>query len=204
MLFKIYSKNTAYKDILKVVKIIEDGGVVIIPTDSVYAIACDIRKSKAIDKIARIKGVKPEKAEFSFIFENLSSVSEYTKPFHNDIFKLLRRNLPGPFTFILDANSKVPKIFKNNKKTLGVRIPDNSIALQIVKALGNPLLVTSVHDSDDVIEYTTDPSLIHERYDNLVDMVIDGGYGNNEASTVIDCTGDEIEIVRHGEKDLIM
>jgi tRNA threonylcarbamoyl adenosine modification protein (Sua5/YciO/YrdC/YwlC family) len=204
MLFKIYSENTAYKDVLKVARILEDGGLVIIPTDSVYAIACDSRKPKAIDKIARIKGVKPEKAEFSFIFDSLSTVAEYTKPFHNDIFKLMKRNLPGPFTFILEANNKVPKIFKNNKKTLGVRIPDNKITLQIVSALKSPLMVTSVHDEDDVIEYTTDPSLIHEKYDLLVDMVIDGGYGNNEASTVVDCTGVGIEIIRQGEMELII
>ncbi len=204
MLFKIYEKNTAYKDILKVVKIIEDGGVVVIPTDSVYAIACDIRKPKAIDKIARIKGVKPEKAKFSFIFSSLSSIAEYTKPMPNDIFKLLKKNLPGPFTFILHANNKIPKIFKNNKKTLGVRIPNNSIALQIVEALGSPLIVTSVHDDDEVLEYTTDPSLIYERYENSVDMVIDAGYGNNEASTVVDCTSGKIEILREGVEELIV
>jgi len=204
MLFKIYEKDTAYKDILKVVKIIEDGGIVVIPTDSVYAIACDIRKPKAIDKIARLKGVKPEKAEFSFIFSDISSVAEYTKPMPNDIFKLLKKNLPGPFTFILHANNKIPKIFKNNKKTLGVRIPNNGIALQIVEALGSPLIVTSVHDDDNVIEYTTDPSLIYEKYENSVDMVIDAGYGNNKASTVVDCTLGEIEILREGVEELIV
>lgn len=204
MLFKIYETNTAEKDILKVARILEDGGLVIIPTDSVYAIACDVRRPKAIDKIARLKGLKPEKADFSLIFEDLSSIAEYTKPLHNYTFKLMKRNLPGPFTFILEANNKIPKIFKNNKKTLGVRIPDNSIALQIVKALKSPLVVTSVHDDDLVLEYTTDPSLIHEKYQNLVDMVIDGGCGNNEASCIIDCTGDEFKILREGIRELIV
>lgn len=203
MLFKIYETNTAEKDILKVARILEDGGVVIIPTDSVYAIACDMRRPKAIDKIARLKGLKPEKADFSLIFEDLSSIAEYTKPFPNDTFKLMKRNLPGPFTFILDANNKIPKLFRSSKKTLGVRIPDNSIALQIVRALRSPLVVTSVHDDDLVIEYTTDPSLIHEKYENLVDMVIDGGYGTNEASCIVDCTGDEFVILREGIRELL-
>ena len=202
MLLKIYPDNPSEREIRFVTEEIENGGVVIIPTDSVYGFACDIKKPRAIEKIARIKGLKPEKADFSFVFYDLSSISEYTKPINNEVFKLLRKNLPGSFTFILNANSKIQKIFKNKKKTLGVRIPDNEIARGIVKELGNPIIISSVHDEDEIIEYTTDPSLIHERYENLVDLVIDGGYGNNEASTIVDCTGAEFEIIREGVKEL--
>jgi tRNA threonylcarbamoyl adenosine modification protein (Sua5/YciO/YrdC/YwlC family) len=198
MLLKIYPDNPSEKQLQIVVETLRNGGVVIIPTDSVYAFVCDITKSRAIERIARFKGIKPEKADFSFIFYDLSNISEYVKQISNESFKVMRKNLPGPFTFILHANNKIPKIFHNNKKTLGVRVPDNNIPREIVRLLGNPIMSSSVHDDDEILEYTTDPSLIHERYENQVEMVIDGGYGNNKASAVIDCTGNSIEIIREG------
>ena len=202
MLLKIYPDNPAEKYIREVAEVLKKGGVIIIPTDSVYGIACNIYSPKAIEKVARLKGLKAEKADFSFLFNDLSEISEYTRPMGNDIFKVMRKNLPGPFTFILRANNKIPKLFRNKKKTLGVRIPDNNIVKEIIKELGNPILTSSVIDDDDVIEYTTDPSLIHDKYENLVDIVIDGGYGNTEASTVIDASENEIDIIRQGVKEL--
>ena len=204
MLIKIYPDNPAEKYIRQIAETMKNGGVVIIPTDSVYAIACDINRPKAIEKVAQLKGLKVDKADFSFLFNKLSTISEYTKPIHNDVFKLMKKNLPGPFTFILDANNKIPKLFKNKKKTLGVRIPDNDIVHEIIKEIGNPILSSSVIDEDDIVEYTTDPSLIHDRFKDLVDFVIDGGYGNNEASTVVNCTGGDIEIIREGVKEIRM
>jgi len=198
MLIKIYPDKPSEQQLQIVVETLRNGGVAIIPTDSVYAFVCDITKSRAIERIARFKGIKPEKAEFSFLFYDLSNISEYVKQISNESFKVMRKNLPGPFTFILHANNKIPKIFHNNKKTLGVRVPDNNIPREIVRLLGNPILSSSVHDDDEILEYTTDPSLIHERYENQVEIVIDGGYGNNQASAVIDCTGNTIEIIREG------
>jgi tRNA threonylcarbamoyl adenosine modification protein (Sua5/YciO/YrdC/YwlC family) len=198
MLIKIYPENPSEKQLQIVVDVLRNGGVVIIPTDSVYAFVCDINKARAIERIARLKGIKPEKADFSFLFYDLSNISEYVKQISNEAFKMIRKNLPGPFTFILHANNKIPKIFHNSKKTLGVRVPNNSIPREIVRLLGNPILSSSVHDYDEILEYTTDPSLIHERYENQIDLVVDGGFGNNEASAVIDCTGDTIEIIRNG------
>jgi len=203
MILKLYEDNPSDIYIRKTVETLEDGGVVIIPTDSVYAIVCNINRPKAIDRVAQIKGTKIEKADFSFIFNDLSGLSEYTMPMSNDVFKVLKRNLPGPFTFILDANTKIPKIFKNKKKTLGIRIPNNNICRKIVEVLGNPLMCTSVLDVDEIIEYTTDPSLIYDNYKNIVDLIIDGGYGNNTASTVVDCTNDKISILRQGEFELL-
>ena len=198
MLIRIHPDNPDHRQILKVVEVLNQGGVIIYPTDTVYGIGCDISKARAIERIARIKGIRPEKSNFSFICYDLSHLSLYTKHIDNSIFKLIKRNLPGPFTFILEANSNVPKIFKNKKKTVGVRIPDHNIPLEIVRELGNPILTTSLHDTDLIIDYTTDPELIHENMGHLVDMVIDGGYGNNVPSTVVDCTGYPFEIVREG------
>ncbi len=203
MLIKIFPDLPAEEQIRKVAYVIANGGVVIIPTDSVYGIACSIRKPKAVERVARLKKMKLKNADFSFMFNDLSMVSEYAKPLSNQTFKLIKKNTPGAFTFIVEANNKVSKIFKNNKKTLGVRIPDNSIVRALVKELGHPLLTSSVIDEDDITEYTTDPSLIYERFGNQVDMVIDGGYGNNEASTLVDCTGNKIEIIREGVQELI-
>lgn len=198
MLLKIYPENPNPKHINRVVDVLKSGGVIIYPTDTVYGIGCDIYNQKAVERVARLKGKNPEDADFSFIVSDLSHLAEYTKMVDNSVFKLMKKNLPGPFTFILHASSKVPKIFKNKKKTIGLRIPDNPVLQEIVNQLGNPILTTSIHDDDDVLEYTTDPELIHEKYQELVDIVIDGGYGNNQASTVIDCTGDEPEMVRQG------
>jgi tRNA threonylcarbamoyl adenosine modification protein (Sua5/YciO/YrdC/YwlC family) len=190
------------RHIIQVVDLLRVGGVIIYPTDTVYGLGCDITKAKAVERIARIKGVKLQKANFSFICHDLSHLSSYAKHIDNSTFKIMKRNLPGPFTFILEANSNVPKIFKNKKKTVGIRIPDNNIPLEIVKELGNPILTTSIHDHDKVIDYTTDAELIHENMGNLVDLVIDGGYGNNMPSTVMDCTVNPPEILRHGLGEL--
>ncbi|MBL7906593.1 MAG: threonylcarbamoyl-AMP synthase [Bacteroidales bacterium] len=203
MLLKIYPENPNPRYIRMVSECLSDGGIVIYPTDTVYGLGCDIFKAKAIERIAQIKGINVNKANFSFICNDLSQLSDYCKPISNDVFKLMRKNLPGPFTFILNANNNVPKLIQSKKKTVGIRIPDNSIPLEIVRELGNPIMSTSIHDEDEIIEYTTDPELIYEKYQNLVDIVIDGGFGDNEASTVIDCTQDEIKIIREGKGILI-
>ena len=203
MLIRLYDENPNLKDILKVVEILREGGVIIYPTDTIYGIGCDITKPKAVERVARIKNVKPEKADFSFIFYDLSNISDYCKPIPNGIFKLMKKNLPGPFTFILNANSNIPKLFRSTKKSIGIRVPDNNIIREIVKELGNPILSTSIRDEDFIIEYTTDPELIHEKYGDLVDLVIDGGFGGNIASTVIDCIGNEPIITRYGKGELI-
>jgi tRNA threonylcarbamoyl adenosine modification protein (Sua5/YciO/YrdC/YwlC family) len=197
MLLNIHPENPDPKRMQQVLDCLRGGGVVIYPTDTVYSIGCDLMNVKAVARVAHLKGLKPEKANFSLICYDLSHISEYARIETPD-YKLMKKSLPGPFTFILNASSKVPKIFKSNKKTVGIRVPDNKIARDLVQLLGNPLIATSVHDEDDVIEYTTDPELIHEKYHNLVDIVINGGFGNNEASTVVDLTTGEPEIVRQG------
>jgi tRNA threonylcarbamoyl adenosine modification protein (Sua5/YciO/YrdC/YwlC family) len=198
MLRKIYPENPNPKEINRVVEILRDGGVIIYPTDTVYGLGCDITKGKAIERVAQIKGLRMEKANFSFIVSDLSHLADFTKPIDNQIYKMMKRNLPGPFTFILEANNNVPKILKSKKKTVGIRIPDNGVILEIVRVLGNPILTTSVHSGDVILDYTTDPELIHEDMGHLVDMVIDGGFGNNIPSTIVDCTGSEVVIVRQG------
>lgn len=198
MLIKIYDQNPSQKEILRVVNILKNGGIIIYPTDSVYGLGCDIFNHKGIEKIAQLKKIDPEKAHFSIICYDLSNISEYTMQIENPIFKIMKKNLPGPFTFILKANNNVPKIFKSKKKTIGIRIPDNNIVREIVKELGNPIMTTSVISDDDIIEYSTDPELIHDEYQTMVDLVIDGGYGNTEASTIVDCTTGEVEIIRQG------
>jgi tRNA threonylcarbamoyl adenosine modification protein (Sua5/YciO/YrdC/YwlC family) len=198
MIIKLYSENPNPRQIESVVKILLGGGVIIYPTDTVYGIGCDIHNHKAVERIARIKGIKPENAEFSFICRDLSHLSEYARHVSNSVFKLMKRNLPGPFTFILNASNKVPRILETKKSTVGIRIPNNKIVSEIVEQLGNPLLTTSVPFNTDMIEYATDPELIHEKYEDTVDMVIDGGYGGVEFSTVVNCTGDEPVIIRHG------
>ena len=203
MLIRIYPENPNPKEILKVVEVLRNGGVVIFPTDTIYGIGCDITNPKAIARVAMIKNIKPEKADFSFLFYDLSTISEYCTPIPNSIFKLLKRNLPGAFTFILNANSNIPKLFRNTKKSIGIRIPDNSIIREIVQELGNPILSTSVKDDDQIIEYTTDPDLIHEKFRDLVDLVVDGGFGGNIHSTVVDCSDHEPTVIRQGKGDLI-
>lgn len=199
MLLKIYPENPNPRQIKMVVDCLMDGGIIIYPTDTVYGLGCDIFKSKAIERIALIKGIKVDKANFSFICNDLSQLSDYSKPIPNNIFKLMKSNLPGPFTFILNASNNVPKLIQSKKKTVGIRIPENNIPLEIVKSLGNPIMSTSIHDEDEILEYTTDPELIYEKYNKLVDIVIDGGFGGNEPSTVIDCTTDEAVVVREGK-----
>ena len=198
---RIYEENPNPKDVQQVVKVLRSGGLVIYPSDTVYALGCDITNKSALEKIARIKGVKLEKANFSFICEDLSNLSDYVKQIDSSTFKLLKRALPGPYTFILPGNNKLPSVFKK-KKEVGIRVPDNRIVQSIVRALGNPIVSTSIKDEDEVIEYTTDPELILEKWDNLVDLVVDGGYGGNIASTVIDLTGDEPILIREGKGSL--
>jgi tRNA threonylcarbamoyl adenosine modification protein (Sua5/YciO/YrdC/YwlC family) len=198
MLIRIYPENPNAKHIRQVVDLLEAGGIIIYPTDTVYAMGCDIKANKSIEKIAQFKGMNPENPDLSLIFHDMSQLSEYTIIRDNSTFKLLKRNLPGPFTFIVKANNQIPKLFKNKKKTVGIRIPDNNIVLEIVRELSRPIITTSVHDPDQVIEYTTDPELIHEKYNEIADLVIDGGYGRNEASTIVDCTGNEPLIIRQG------
>ena len=195
---KIYPDNPNEKEIQKVVKILKEGGLVIYPTDTVYGLGCDITNTKALERIAKIKGIKLEKANFSFVCNDLSNISDYVKSLDTSSFKILKRALPGPYTFILEGNNNLPKEFKK-KKTVGIRVPDNSIALELVKQLGNPIVSTSIYDDDEVIEYTTDPELIFEKWQNKVDVVIDGGYGDNTASTIIDLTGNEPEVIREGK-----
>lgn len=202
MLTKIYPENPNPREISKAVSILKDGGLVIYPTDTVYAIGCDALNVKAVEKICRIKGVNPQKSNLSIICYDLSNISEYAQV-SNATFKLLKKNLPGPFTFILPTSSKLPKIYKN-KKEVGIRIPDNNIIRTLVKELGNPILTMSVRDEDEVIEYTTDPELINEKFSDKVDLVIDGGYGGTEASTVVNCVDDSYEIIRQGKGELML
>jgi tRNA threonylcarbamoyl adenosine modification protein (Sua5/YciO/YrdC/YwlC family) len=202
MLIKIYPENPSEKAIGQVVDILKKGGVIIYPTDTVYGLGCDITNQKAIERVARIRGVNPDKAHFSFICYDLSHISDYIKPIDNETFRILKKALPGAFTFIFNASKKVPKLLSSNKKTVGIRVPDNDIARAIVKMLGNPIISTSIRDEDEIIEYSTDPELIYEKFKDLVDVVIDGGYGDNEPSTVIDCTTGEFEVIREGKGDL--
>lgn len=202
MLVKLYDENPNPKEVDKIIKILRDGGIIIYPTDTVYAIGCDALNARAVEKVCQIKGLNPQKAQLSIICYDLSNISEYAKV-NNDTFKLMKRNLPGAFTFILNITSSLPKLYKN-RKTIGIRVPDNNIIRTLVKELGSPIMTTSVKDDDEVIEYTTDPELIHEKYEKLVDLVIDGGFGNIDASTVVDCSGDEIEIVRQGKGELLL
>ena len=197
---KLYNENPNEKDINRVVEVLRRGGLIIYPTDTVYGLGCDITNTKALEKIARIKGVKLEKANFSFVCSDLKNLSDYVKQIDTSTFKLLKRTLPGPYTFIMQGNNNLPKDFKK-KKTVGIRVPDNLIARTIVEKLGNPIVSTSIYDEDDVIEYTTDPELIFEKWQNKVDLVIDGGYGDNVASTVIDLSGDAPKVLRKGKGD---
>jgi len=198
---KIYPENPSEKEIARVVKVLKEGGLIIYPTDTVYGLGCDITNTKALERIAKIKGVKLEKANFSFVCSDLSNISDYVKQIDTSTFKILKRALPGPYTFILPGNNNLPKEFKK-KTTVGIRVPDNEIALEIVRQLGNPIVSTSIHDDDEVLEYTTDPELIFEKWQNLVDLVIDGGYGDNEASTIVDLSEGEPVVIREGKGSL--
>jgi tRNA threonylcarbamoyl adenosine modification protein (Sua5/YciO/YrdC/YwlC family) len=198
---KIYEENPNPKEINRVVQTLRKGGLVIYPTDTVYGLGCDITNSRALEKLARIKGIKLAKANWSFLCADLSNLSDYVRQIDTATFKILKRALPGPYTFILPGNNNLPKDFKK-KKTVGIRVPDNSIALALVKALGHPIVSTSIRDDDDVLEYTTDPELIYEKWGNLVDVVIDGGYGGNVGSTIIDLSEGHPEVIREGKGSL--
>ncbi|WP_044404205.1 L-threonylcarbamoyladenylate synthase [Lacinutrix sp. Hel_I_90] len=198
---RIYEENPNPKEIKKVVNVLKNGGLIIYPTDTVYGLGCDITNTKALERIARIKGVKLEKANLSFICHDLSNLSDYVKQIDSSTFKILKRALPGPYTFILPGSKSLPSVFKK-KKQVGIRVPNNNITVEIVKALGNPLVSTSIRDEDEVLEYTTDPELILEKWNDLVDLVIDGGYGGNEASTIVDLTEAEPIVIREGKGSL--
>jgi tRNA threonylcarbamoyl adenosine modification protein (Sua5/YciO/YrdC/YwlC family) len=200
-LLKIYEDNPNEVAIKKVVEVLKNGGLIIYPTDTVYGLGCDITNTRALEKVAKIKGIKLEKANLSFICFDLSHISDYVKQIDTATFKLLKRALPGPYTFILPGNNNLPKVFKN-KKTVGIRVPDNNIIRAIVKELGNPIISTSIHDEDEVLEYSTDPELIFEKWENQIELVIDGGYGDNVPSTIIDLSGNEPEVIREGKGDL--
>lgn len=199
MLLKVYPENPGERHLKIILECLKDGGVIIYPTDTVYGLGCDITKIRAVDRVAQIKGIKRQKANFSFICHSLSQLSDFTHPIPNHTFKIMRRALPGPFTFILNANNNVPHFFQSNKKTIGIRIPDHKVPIQIVEKLGNPIMTTSIHNEDEIVEYLTDPELIYEKFHKLVDIVIDSGHSGNIPSTVIDCTGDGLIIVRQGK-----
>ncbi len=195
---KLYNENPDPRKIQKVVSCLRDGGVIIYPTDTVYGLGCDITNNRALERVAKLKGVKLAKANFSFICKDLSNLSDFVKQIDNATFKLLKRTLPGPYTYILPGNNNLPTVFKK-KRTVGIRVPDNAICMDILDGLGNPIVSSSIHDEDEVIEYTTDPELILEKWDNLVDIVIDGGYGGNIPSTIIDLTSGEPVLLREGK-----
>ena len=203
MLIKLYNENPNPRDILKVVEVLQQGGIIIYPTDTVYGMGCDITQARAVEKVARLKGINIEKSNFSFICSDLSHLSVYARPISNHVFKTIKKNIPGPFTFILEGSSNVPKYFKGKKKTVGIRVPDNNIIREIIRELGNPILSTSIHDEDEFLEYTTDPELIYEKFKDVTDLVIDGGYGELVPSTVVDFTSSEPVIVRQGKGILI-
>ncbi len=204
LLLHIHPQTPDERQILKAVRILENNGVAIYPTDSVYGMGCSIMSKEAMERIALLKGIKPNEAEFSLLFGDIEQIVDYIKPLTKDIFRILKRNLPGPFTFILPASKRIPKLLENKRKTIGIRIPDNNIVREIVRKLGYPLVNTSVKAEDNIQEYQTDPSLIWERYKNIVDVVIDGGMGNLQPTTVVDLTGDEPEIIRQGIGELIL
>jgi tRNA threonylcarbamoyl adenosine modification protein (Sua5/YciO/YrdC/YwlC family) len=201
MLIKLYRNNPSQRDLDKIVQILRDGGIIIYPTDTVYAMGCDALNVRAVEQICKFKDINPQKANLSIICYDLSGISEYAKV-ANPVFKLMKKNLPGPFTFILNATNNLPKIYKNRKE-VGIRIPDDNIIRTLVHELGNPILSTSVRTKDDILQYATDPELIEEEYNNKVNAVIDGGFGGLEPSTIVNCTGDEIEIIRQGKGQLL-
>ena len=199
MLLRLNEHNPDSKSLELITKCLKDGGIIIYPTDSVYALGCDITKAKAIERICKLKNIKPEKSKFSFVCSDLSHLSEYTKPIPNHIFRIMKKALPGPYAFILEASNNVPKIIKQERKTVGIRVPDNIICREIVNALGTPIISTSLHDNkDEILEYFSDPEIIHRQYENSVDLVIDGGHGNIYPSTVIDCSSGEVHVIREG------
>ena len=202
MLLEIHPDNPNSRQISQAVSCLKKGGVIIYPTDTVYAFGCDINSKSAVEKICKLRGIKPEKANFSFICSDLSHLSEYAKQVSTPTFRVMKSVLPGPYTFILNASSIVPKLFKSKKKSVGIRVPDNRIAQALVEELGHPIMSASLKDEDELLEYTTDPYNIYERYKNQVEVVVDGGFGKNAPSTVIDCTGNDPEVIREGLGDV--
>lgn len=202
MLLRINTENPEGRKISQVVDTLKKGGVIIYPTDTVYGLGCDIFNQKAVERICRLRKLDPKKAHLSFICNDISQISKYTQQIGNETFRLMKRNLPGPFTFILKSNNTVPKLFKNNKRTVGVRVPDNLIVRSIIEEMGHPLLTTSLKSDDEILEYFTDPIDIYDDYKKLVDIVIDGGIGGNVPSTLIDCTDSDFEILREGAGEL--
>lgn len=198
----IHPENPQENKVRKIVNILQKGGIIVYPTDTIYGLGCDIHNQKAVERICRLKNIDPGKINLSFICYDLSHISEYTKNLSTPVFKIMKKALPGPFTFILPASGNVPKILHTKKNTVGIRVPENKIARCLVKELGHPILSTSIKDDDDMIQYSTDPEIIYEKYKNLVDAVIDGGVGNNVASTIVDCTESEIKVVREGLGDI--
>jgi tRNA threonylcarbamoyl adenosine modification protein (Sua5/YciO/YrdC/YwlC family) len=201
LLIRLYEENPNPKQINQVVEVLKKGGTIIYPTDTVYGLGCDITNNAAMERVARLKNINLEKANLSFICYDLSNLSDYTRQIDTPTYKILKRALPGPYTFILEGNNRLPKVFKR-KKTVGIRIPDNNIIREIIRQLGNPIVSTSIYDEDELLEYTTDPELIYEKWKDLVDLVIDGGFGGNIPSTIVDLTKDEIEVVRAGKGSL--
>ena len=202
MLIEILGNNPDDRKIKEVADLLKKGAIAVIPTDTIYAFATSLMNKKGMEKLAKLKNVKLNKAQFSLICDDLSDISSYTKPMKRSIFRAIKNSIPGPFTFILNANNNVAKLFDTNKKEVGIRVPDHQITRAIVKELGHPLVSTSVHDDDKIREYTTDPEFIHSRYENDVDVVIDSGYGRNQASTIVDCTSGELIILRQGIGEL--
>ena len=203
-LLKIHPENPEMRKISRIVEVIRNGGIIIYPTDTVYGIGCDLMNKKAINRLLQIKGMKAKQLNLSFICEDLSQIAEFTRPISNPVFKIMRKCLPGPFTFLLDSNNKVPKILDQSKKTVGVRMPNNKIPLTIVTELGNPLISTSLKDDDEVIEYITDPELICQKFGHLVDIIVDGGFSNNVPSTIVDCSAGGIDLIREGAGDVTL
>jgi len=203
MLIRINDKLPDTKTLAQIANCLKNGGIIIYPTDTVYALGCDITQNKALERICKLKNIKPEKSKFAFVCSDLSHLSEFSKPIPNHIFRIMKKALPGPYTFILEANSNVPKMIKQERKTVGIRVPDNIICREIINTLGNPIISTSLVDTtDDILEYFSDPEMIHQQYGDMVDMVIDGGHGNIYASTVIECSKPKIEVIREGLRSL--
>ena len=202
MLINVVAKDPDLRVIQKIIKILNNDGLIVIPTDTIYAFATSIKSKKGLERLAKIKNIKLKKANFSLICQDLKDISKYTKPFDRKTFKTLKNALPGPFTFILNANNNISKIFNSNKKEIGIRIPNHKFIRTLIKELNHPLICSSVNDEDEIVKYTTDPKTIFERHENEVDAVIDYGYGKNVASTVVDCTSDDLVLIRQGAGEL--
>ena len=202
MFLKVHTDNPSPKHLQIILESLKEGGLIIYPTDTVYGIGCDMNNNKAVERLCKVIGKKPEKAKLSLICSNLSHISEFTLPFETRIYKLMKKSLPGPYTFILNASNKVPRIFKKNRITIGIRVPDSNLVRELVEEFGNPIVTASIKENDDFIEYPTNPQQIYDLFKDKVDLVINGGPGGNNPSTVFDCTGDEIIVIREGKVDI--